>query len=174
MKRGVAILSRFPIVESESRYVSNSEEKDNWKSRKVVMTKLKISEGENLNVFSCHMGWHDDKEEPFQVQMKKLHELVKRQDDGSIIMGDFNNPSTSKGYKLIADYGYVDLYLQCNEDDEKGFTVEKEIHGWEGNKNGIRIDYMFSDSPLKVLESEVVFKEKMVSDHMGIYTKIRV
>ena len=118
------------------------------------------------------MGWLRDKEEPFEKQITKLYDFVKEEGKSSLIMGDFNNSDDTEGYDLIKKFGFKDLYNKTSENH--GFTVKEKIAGWENNDKFLRIDYIFSNIEYEIIESQVVFEEKRVSDHFGVYTKIKI
>lgn len=171
-EEGLGILTSFPIIDSASTYISRSREKNYWKSRKVLYAKVETPKG-FVNVYSCHMGWLEDKDEPFEEQMEKLAGYIKREEELSLIMGDFNNPDISRGYELIKSYDLVDLYREANKDN--GYTIKGNIAGWEDNTDGLRIDYIYADRAVdKVEEAKVVFEEKPVSDHYGVYIKAEI
>lgn len=185
-KEGTAVLSTYPILEKESRYISNV---DNgtykfWQSRKVTRVKVQYSDTKNINVFSVHSGWWDSEKEPFQSQFKRLMEWVdevESKDDEVILCGDFNQPSNSKGYKQITnEYNFIDTYLSGNSTGENSLrmtdpTVNIDADGWKGSHRAERIDYIFIDtnSDFSVKGSERVFTNKkfgIVSDHVGVFT----
>lgn len=170
-EEGVSILTRHDIVSSESRYVSQSKEKDNWKSRNIIKGIVKVEERE-INVFSCHMGWYGDEADPFEAQMERLNEFMQESEGPVLAMGDFNNPDISDGYKLIKSYGIKDLYREGSK--AAGNTIFGSIAGWEENDEGFRIDYIFGLGDMKGIEGEVVFEEEPVSDHSGVYVQIEI
>ena len=43
-----------------------------------------------ITVYSCHLGWYHDEEEPFKGQVDELIAHLSK-DQLTIIMGDFNN-----------------------------------------------------------------------------------
>ena len=182
-KEGTAILSKYPILEQESRYISNINNGtvDYWQSRKVTRIKVKHSDTKYLNIFSIHTGWWDSKKEPFQMQFTRLMDwlkLVESKDEVTILCGDFNQPAGGKGYQLmIQSRAYKDLYLAANSDGMYDRTIDGEIDGWEGDKKGKRVDYLLMNDtmPYKVVKSKRVFTESIfgrVSDHYGVYSII--
>lgn len=170
-EEGISILTKHPIKSTESIYISNSKDPKFWKTRKVIKAELEI-EGKIINAYSCHLGWLDDLEEPFENQMSKLNNFVKEKKNVSLIMGDFNNSDDTEGYKIIKELGFKDMYAK--NESNPGFTVKEKIAGWEENDKFLRIDYIFSNQGCQTLESEVVFEEKRVSDHFGVYVKISI
>lgn len=170
-EEGLSILTKHPIDSSKSIFVSESQDVKFWKTRKTIKAEINLGH-KSINVFSCHMGWLGDKEEPFEKQITKLYDFVKEEGKSSLIMGDFNNSDDTEGYDLIKKLGFKDLYNKTSENH--GFTVKEKIAGWENNDKFLRIDYIFSNIEYEIIESQVVFEEKRVSDHFGVYTKIKI
>ena len=171
-EEGLSIMTKHRLIKTENRFISNSHDLNFWKTRKALKATIKIQDKE-INVYSCHMGWLWDEVEPFKYQMSKLSDFVKEEKDTlSFIMGDFNNPDESEGYEIVKDYGLFDLFQKTKEN--LGFTIKGSIAGWETNEEGLRIDYIYSNQKTKILESKVVFEEKQVSDHFGVYIKVKI
>ena len=63
-----------------------------------------------------------------------------------------------------------DLY----QNKDKGHTIIENIAGWEDNKKSLRIDYIFANEKLEVLDSKVIFDKERVSDHFGVMVKVKI
>ena len=72
-EEGTAVLSKYKLSEESSKYISRSHDQSFWKSRKVTMIQTEIPGIGKINVFSAHMGWWDDKEEPFKDMFDNLN-----------------------------------------------------------------------------------------------------
>ncbi|MGL4452273.1 MAG: endonuclease/exonuclease/phosphatase family protein [Sarcina sp.] len=168
-EEGLCILTKKMMIEKESFFITNSKEKENWKARKILRGRI-----DDIDIYSCHLGWFEDDDEPFKEQVEKLIGRIKGK---SILMGDFNNNGFIEGfgYTMLKEYGLIDTYEIAIEKDN-GVTVEEEIAGWTGNKEELRIDMIFSTEKMDVLKSRTIFngvnKEK-ISDHYGIEVEIR-
>ncbi|TFD92862.1 endonuclease/exonuclease/phosphatase family protein [Jeotgalibacillus sp. R-1-5s-1] len=175
-EEGVAILTRLPIVETDSFFISQSQDPDHWKTRAVP--KVTVQYGEKLiDVFSCHLGWWGDEEEPYDHQVRELM-AHKHPDRLSFFMGDFNNHAglSGEGYDLLHENGLVDTYVLAEEKDS-GITVFGTIAGWEGNDQPLRIDYIFASETIKVRSSRVIFNGDhypVVSDHFGVEVDVKI
>jgi len=174
-REGVAILSRFPLIKQESRYVSDSHDTYSIHSRKVVMAHLRVPYIGHINVFSAHLSWWED---GFQQQFQRLCEWADSKTGkkirGTFLCGDFNITADSEGYQLVVNsHEYEDQYLAANEQGlfEKIFRVGDAY--WGGYlTNDYRIDYIFlmRNSDLQVTSARVMFTEQdygRVSDHCG-------
>lgn len=172
---GIAIFSKTPILEADGIFISDIKEYTNYKTRKILRVKSRIS-GEIKNFFSLHFGWWDDKDEMFKNQWETFYRYVKDLKDEPIyIMGDFNIPADNKneGYDLIkSENFFYDTYILAENHDD-GYTVKEEIDGWRDsdNENRMRIDYIFKNNEESVKESKTIFNDKTykkVSDHFGL------
>lgn len=174
---GLAILSKTPIQEAFGAYVSDLRDYENYRTRKIVGIKTAVS-GVDTWFVNGHFGWWHDEEEPFKPQWKHTLEAMDKYvgESPAFIMGDFNNAAhiEGEGYSLVTESGWYDCYELAADKDE-GFTVVKAIAGWEGNKQKLRIDYVFSNRPVKVTSSKVVLDgvhSPIVSDHAGVAVEI--
>lgn len=166
---GLAILSKLPIIETDSFLISSCQDYNNWKTRKA----LGIKTASNKWFYTVHMGWWNDKEEPFKYQWEKLNEHLKNR-GLVLLMGDFNSRADvrNEGYDCVLNSGWFDTYTQAQTKDN-GFTVEEAIDGWKDNNDTkqMRIDYILSNQKTAINSSKVIFNgvnEKIVSDHYGI------
>lgn len=173
---GVAILSLKPILKTDIFLISNNDDYDNWKTRKVLGILIDSEKDEWF--YSVHTGWWNDIEDPFERQWKKLNDHLSILKN-VWIMGDFNNPAEvrNEGYDMIAASGWYDCYTLAQEKDN-GFTVEKVIDGWKDKLNEqtkMRIDQIWYNHKIPVKSSNVIFNGKnkpVVSDHYGVIISV--
>ena len=96
-REGVAILSRFPMLKQESKYVSDSHDVYSIHSRKVVMAQVHVPYMGLINVFSAHLSWWED---GFAEQFKRLRDWAadNQTDDvkATLLCGDFNITAGSR------------------------------------------------------------------------------
>ena len=105
-EEGLAIVSRHKIKSYDSFYVSEDQNKNNYKSRKIVKATIEAN-GKEIDIFSCHLGWWNDKDEPFKNQVDNL---IKHVDDNklSFLMGDFN---FNRENDIISDHFGVEINI---------------------------------------------------------------
>lgn len=173
-EEGLGLLSKHPIIEKENFFITNGTDTNYWKTRKIVRITLEYK-GELIDCFSCHLGWWEDEEEPFKGQVDKLNAKVNPE-RLSLIMGDFNNNANlvDKGYDYMISKGWLDTYTAASQKDQ-GITIEGKIDGWEKNKEDLRIDLIFTNKPVEVKTSKVMFNgidTQIVSDHYGVAIEI--
>lgn len=174
-REGVAILSRFPLHNSQSRYVSDSQDAYSIHSRKVVMAQIQVPFMGAINVFSAHLSWWED---GFRLQFQRLCEWANEQLSESVktnlLCGDFNIAAGSLGYQQVVNsQQYEDQYLAANQQGlfEQIFRVN-DAHWGQLLSDDYRIDYIFmnNDSDLRVTSARVIFTDwdyGRVSDHCG-------
>ena len=150
---GIALLSRYPVLEAEGFYTSKSQDI------------------QAVEVYSCHMNLPTSQTEN---QVDNLKRLVSHTDFAGvkIFMGDFNTDAISnpQAYQTILDQGLLDTY-QLAETKDSGVTVCKSIDGWKGQSQDKRLDYVFVNQEVPVQTSRVIFNgqnQEVVSDHFGL------
>ncbi|MGZ8227457.1 MAG: endonuclease/exonuclease/phosphatase family protein [Methylococcaceae bacterium] len=174
-REGVAILSRYPICNHDSCYVSDSHDAYSIHSRKVVMAAIEAPGMGLINVFSAHLSWWED---GFADQFTRLRNWASdkqnEQVNATLLCGDFNVAAGSKGYQLVLDSNeYDDQYLAAKTDgrSEQNFRISDPY--WQHYlADDYRIDYIFmnKNSNLHVVSARSMFTEQdygRVSDHSG-------
>ena len=174
-REGVAILSRYPLSNHESRYVSDSHDVYDINSRKVVTARVYVPYIGSINIFSVHLSWLEG---GFQEQFERLREWADntRTDEikATLLCGDFNITAGSNGYQLVVDSDeYEDQYLAVNKQGvfDKIFRVNDE-HWQTLLADDYRIDYIFmnKNSALNTTSASVIFTDQdygRVADHGG-------
>lgn len=176
---GSAILSKHPILDKSSRYITDESlgTKTFWKSRNIPKATIDLGDkGGLIDVYSIHTGWWDDNEAPFQAQFKKLIDWVNEANKSSSVLmcGDFNQVAGIPEQQfIINETGYVEQYQMANPDGLLDPTIGGKIDGWNGG-GGKRIDLILlnESSPFKVIQAQRIFTQNVggrVSDHTGVY-----
>lgn len=169
---GIALMSRSRIIETDVVRISETDDYNNWKTRKIIGIRTEAAPDEWF--FSVHYGWWDDLDEPFQNQWQKTVEYMKKY-SRVWLMGDFNSPAEvrNEGYDIINSGGWYDSYTLAKTKDN-GITVGKVIDGWRdkvSGTDGMRIDQIWCSQKAEIASSEVIFNganKPVVSDHYGV------
>lgn len=169
-EEGLALLTLHEIKDFKSFYISQNEDKENYRSRNIVSITLDI-DGELVDFYSCHAGWWSDDIEPFKYQADKLLDNITNE-RLSFIMGDFNNNALvrNEGYDYLIGKGLIDTYCIAKKYDN-GITVKGEIAGWECQSEDKRLDLILTNREMTIKESNVIFNNKnkeVISDHYGV------
>lgn len=166
-QEGVAILSKEPL-QSETLLVSQTDDETDYHTRRVLLSRTGF--GKSSFAAACvHLSWWN---KGFEEEWEKLEKSLSALDCPLLLMGDFNNPTDEPGYRLI-------LNSQLNlKDSHKvarnvygSATIQKEIDGWQGNQEALKVDHIFLSPQWQVEKSAVVFDGKeypSISDHCGL------
>lgn len=174
-REGVAILSKFPFLTQDSKYISDSEDIYSIHSRKVVMAQVEVPGMGLVNVFSVHASWWED---GFQNQFDNLREWAKSKHSSDIaasfLCGDFNIKAGSEGYAWVRQtQEYEDQYLKITDPNTFARVFRERVFDWARYlEHDGRIDYIFmeNNSLLDVTSGRELFTEQdygRVSDHIG-------
>ncbi|MFP8916537.1 endonuclease/exonuclease/phosphatase family protein [Enterococcus innesii] len=165
---GNALLSKQPIIAKE--YLA-SQATDVWDhTTRKNLSGVTEADGQIVQVVSCHFSWWQDGK--FAYEWQQTEAFLAERADTLLILGDFNNDAASSGHQLVLDSSLQlqDSFLTAAETIGEA-SVVKAIDGWQGNREALRIDYVFTSKDLQATEYEVVFdgtRTPIVSDHFGI------
>lgn len=175
---GTGILYKEKAVYSHSDFIGSTKDTNFWKTRKFTMISLKLND-EIVDFYSCHLGWWNDLENPFKLQIDNLLDYINQRGNTSFLMGDFNSDASlsSEGYDYLITKKLFDTYNLAQKKDN-GITVPGIIDGWtKKDLNPKRIDYIFTTKKIDVISSYVIFNginKNIISDHFGIEIEIKL
>lgn len=189
-EEGVAILSKYTVVNFDDRYVSSTSNTSSIESRKVIYGSFQIPDLGFINLFSAHLHWRTSltsEEQNNQIKNVKLmldekESLVSGMEVISFVCGDFNgNPTSeypwSEGYNTMMRNGdFTDTFLEIYP--FANTTPAQSSYNTIGGDFPGRIDYIFmkNNSNFKVVDSQIIFTSEVVgkvSDHYGVLTKVK-
>lgn len=171
---GIALLTRHPIRKTNAFFLSGSHDYANPKTRMALGIQTEFN-GKREWYYTVHFGRWDDNFEPFRAQWDRFLQNAGDTAAPVYVMGDFNNDAgvAQQGYDyILASSNLYDSYTQAEYHDS-GITVGDYIFGWseKDHPKEMRIDFIFTNTDLPVLSSEIVFNGKnraVVSDHFGL------
>lgn len=171
-EEGIAILSKHPMIDVTSQYISHTHDIFTFKSRKVLKAAIDYN-GVMIDVYSCQLGWEDDAYEPFDGQFKRLDEWVKEESSHEMVIlaGDFSNDVRTQAYQQVLDADYEDQYVKGNPN---GLEDETFIYplGYDASHvhQCLRLDYIFANQHnYPVVVAKRLFQDdERVSDHMAV------
>jgi maltose 6'-phosphate phosphatase len=160
-REGVAILSRYPLSDHDSLYVSDSHDIYDINSRKVITARVYVPFIGYIQVYSVHLSWLEG---GFQEQFQRLSVWAEHKQDATtkatLLCGDFNITACSAGYQQVVDLDvYEDQYLAVNK--QGVFNQVFKVHDaqWQDLlADDYRIDYIFmnKNSELKAMSASVI------------------
>jgi maltose 6'-phosphate phosphatase len=164
---GVAILSKYPLHDVKGNYVSNCQEYEYWRTRKMLKGDIERID-KTISLVSVHLGWTDG----FEIFEDQVERLLAHLDEKNVLIvaGDFNVSPKTKEYSFLIKNGLNDLFGSI----PKYLFEPTHIKDMDLHKGTTRIDYIFSNMKLEVLNREILFQEEKVSDHYGVYLEIRL
>ena len=187
-EEGVAVMSRYPLTDTGSTWISTNTATSSLVSRKAVAGKTTLPDlGITVDFISTHLHWrtsYSDTEQNRQVSNVRAFATSRLAgSDLTIVCGDYNSQPTEtdpvwgQGYTTMRAGGeYIDTFLAMNPlannlpEDSAYDTVKGEYPG--------RIDYIFmrTNAAFEVVFSKIIFTPTLVgtvTDHYGVLTRIR-
>ena len=161
---GLAILSKEELEVVDTRYISKTKDYQDWKSRKIFVTKSKQSD---LYFASTHFGWSDGFE-VFEEQVDLAFSALP-QNSVFVLAGDFNVKPDTPEFQYLLDKGVYDLFKGSNYETHPTHKDNMDVH-----IGGTRIDYLVSNSKLVTSNHQILFSDNPVSDHFGLFVTITI
>lgn len=145
---GIAILSKFPIVEQhfyKLPFVDNKEEK-----RSLLVCKIDVGEAQMINIGTTHLS--SSNEQSRVLQTKRIAEL-QRESAFDFLTGDLNAEINSKSVEQ----------LKTTFDLETRFMNQMTIPAYKSDK---KIDFMIRsiNSTIKIIRQDT-YQMNALSDH---------
>jgi endonuclease/exonuclease/phosphatase family metal-dependent hydrolase len=167
-RRGIAILSRWPFIETQTFSLPSG--RSPFEEERVLLKGLVDVGGQKIYLATTHLAWQMNEEEIREKQAKTIMEILGSDiNDPLILGGDFNalsaEPAINEILKCLAD-----AYKMARPSDP-GHTWSQSNALVTAEKSDRRIDYIFHSSTINVLASDVVLKKwkgKYLSDHYGV------
>ena len=158
-------------MNSENTLLTQTNDYTFWKKRNSLGVEI-VKENTHFWVYTAHLGWWNDNEEPFINQWHKLN-VVANKEVPVYLAGDFNAPDIipNQSYETIKEDGWFDT-RDLADDVQGRFTAQGKIDGWDEAVDGMRIDYIWCNKKEHVKSHHVVFDgthEDVVSDHFGLF-----
>lgn len=160
---GNAILSKYPIKYTENHLLTQvKEEFGNDEQRGVLEAVIEI-EGNHISFYNAHLAL---KEEELEVSIRELLAITQKSHFPRIIAGDFNAPPSHAHMRKL-NRRFSDAFLKMKRGDAYTYPSPyvNKITG-EQFKPSIRIDYIFADEELTVVQTAAIAID--VSDHLPI------
>lgn len=172
---GLAILSKYPLINKDWFYISKIRNPKDWHTRIIVKASINYN-NEIIDLYSSHIGWDEGIEKYFD----QIDEYMKNinQKNKFILAGDFNCMYNSIQYKYILSKGLTSIIEKVNIDPylNPTFHFKLDFPSNEIIKNS-HIDYFFTnDKNIKVNDYNIYFNEddNLVSDHHLVVVNIDI
>lgn len=154
---GNGLLSKYPIKEAENIYLNPA------KRSSIIKAKILIDD-EEWNIFVTHLSLRPQEDNLIQVE-DILMNVLERNSERVILMGDFNFGPSSEQYRKITTNEKVKLR------DTYGVLNYEEGSTFRSNFLFRRIDFIFSSIDIEPRTSKVICSE--ASDHCPVITTFK-
>jgi endonuclease/exonuclease/phosphatase family metal-dependent hydrolase len=188
---GVAILSRFPIRDSENvrlpihgipRPPPGEEEVEPWSEPRAVLRALIDVRGVRVNVYTTHLqanstalrfgdepSDHESAQQQRAEQVEAILDEIDRVGGLTILAGDLNARPDDPELEPLYDAGLLDAWDVAG--DGPGYTIIGVNDDGEFEAVG-RIDYVFVSPEIGVRAAKVPWTE--ASDHLPVVADLRL
>jgi endonuclease/exonuclease/phosphatase family metal-dependent hydrolase len=148
---GTAILSAYPIIESENHFLSKI---GNTEQRGLLEATININ-GNHLNVYNTHLALTSAERE---LQVNEIIEIASQTNGPKVILGDLNaTPESNEMKPMYANY--LDVF--ADTPDANTYSAENPSK---------RIDYIFTSKDIEAADVEVI--NSLASDHLPITAEL--
>lgn len=152
---GMAILSRFPLVNTQSIRLPNGNE-----PRVALQADVRLPNGETVSVINVHFDWVDDDKFRF-AQASFLADHLKKLTNPYILLGDFNDQPGSRTIKL-----FQGLAVEAKKPKNNRLT-------FSSIKPEVEIDFIFAAPASRwQVGSAKVLDVPIVSDHKPVAAEL--
>lgn len=163
-EEGLAILSKEPLINNGYAYISKAKEFNNWLTRIALYGDYK-----GITFFDIHLGWTIG-DETIENQIDNLSKMALQKENLVMIFGDYNCCMYSPQYEYFKAKGFYSIGELLNIDPIKYPTFNYDLDN--GQKENRVIDHIFTNKKMNILDYQVLFSDKPVSDHNLIYLEI--
>lgn len=172
-EEGIGVITKLPIKNVESRYVSKTVSAFDFRSRKI----MKITTdhlGKEVDIYIIHMNTTTDPYDPFREQFKNLLNWIEEKEGRiSILAGDFAIEPYSNNYDTLIDEDFIDHYLQAVPEGREDYTFINPPGLEFSYERKLRLDYIFSNENYNCTVAKRFFLEdEKVSDHAAVYCEL--
>ncbi|MDC0558978.1 endonuclease/exonuclease/phosphatase family protein [Candidatus Izimaplasma bacterium] len=166
-EEGLMIISKYPLINRKCTFVSEMKDFSNWSVRKHLCADIKHNDT-IITLSTVHLGWTEGIE-VFENQVDLLIDNID-QNHLNILAGDFNVSSKSSSYEYLKGKNLYDLFALNGETDKHTPTHLKNM---DTHKGETRIDYIFANNSVDVIDKKIFFNKNLVSDHYAVFLEIK-
>ncbi len=138
-EEGEAVISRFPIRDSEGLQLPRVSSADN----RVALRGTVVTPWGDIDIYSTHLTNQDEPEAKAGQAQAIADWIAERSSElPALLMGDFNAREGSETINLLSG-GFVDVYRAVDPDGPGYTCCQDDVSVAEPDANLKRIDYMF-------------------------------
>lgn len=160
---GTAILSKYPILDSENHLLTQIIDPEGHNEQRGLLETTINVRGEHIKFYNTHIGLQADER---WLNVQEILGIMGTHEHQSIIVGDFNAYPGDPEIDEMAG-AYPDVFAELDMNDAYTFPAYyKDPDTGEITKPDARIDYIFADDSLNILDAEVI--PTSYSDHLPL------
>lgn len=184
MNGGLAVLSRFEILETDFLAFESCTHFDCFALKGVLFNRLNVPGIGPVDLYNTHyQAEEDDKAARIRLDNNRtLADMVQRHDSGhpTLIAGDFNMTPDSPEYKdLMLRLPMRDLFRDLNP-QAPGFSYDPKVNpNVPDSEMPQRLDYVFAlGDRIRALAAELALSGPVdgytLSDHLGVHIRVEI
>ncbi|WP_042221564.1 endonuclease/exonuclease/phosphatase family protein [Oceanobacillus manasiensis] len=151
---GTAILSKYPIIDSENIFLSSFGKEQ----RGLLRAKVNVR-GIHVNVYNTHLGLDVPSR---MAQVEEVIDVTSSFSGPRILTGDLNAEPDSEEFQFLLDGGnFIDSF--AGEENANTFPIIEPTK---------RIDYILHSPSIELSNQRVIYTE--ASDHLPIVTEMKI
>ncbi|MGF9663240.1 endonuclease/exonuclease/phosphatase family protein [Arthrobacter crystallopoietes] len=157
---GTAILSEYPILDSENHLLTNLEYAQRPTEQRGLLEAVINIEGNHVSFYNTHLD--HQRSEQRQSQVKEILAVAEESELPSVLVGDLNAvPSAPEMQDIMT--GFTDVFAALGQDDAYTYPVEEPDR---------RIDYILTSDDIEAEAAEVI--DTTSSDHLPIVADLSI
>ncbi|EMY35043.1 endonuclease/exonuclease/phosphatase [Arthrobacter crystallopoietes BAB-32] len=157
---GTAILSEYPILDSENHLLTSIEYAERPTEQRGLLEAVINVDGSHINFYNTHLD--HQRSEQRQSQVKEILAIADDSDRPSVLVGDLNAiPSSPEMQDILTEF--TDTFAQLGQDEDFTYPVGEPDR---------RIDYILTHGDVEVEAAEVI--RTMSSDHLPVIADLDV
>ncbi|PUB10809.1 endonuclease/exonuclease/phosphatase family metal-dependent hydrolase [Paenisporosarcina sp. OV554] len=150
---GTAILSKYPILDSENHKLTKI---GNTEQRGLLEATINVK-GNQVHFYNTHLALTSAERE---IQIREVNELAGQVKGPKIIMGDLNaKPESPEMQLMISNYS-------------DAFADKPAAYTYSSINPTVRIDYIFTTDNIETVNAEVI--RTLASDHLPVTAVIKL
>jgi endonuclease/exonuclease/phosphatase family metal-dependent hydrolase len=157
---GTAILSEYPILESENHLLTNIEYAERPTEQRGLLEAVINVEGNHISFYNTHLD--HQRSEQRQSQVKEILAIAEESNRPSVLVGDLNAVPTSPEMQDILTQ-FTDAFAVLGQDADYTIPVENPTR---------RIDYVLTQGDIEPTYAEVLHTTS--SDHLPIIADLTI
>jgi endonuclease/exonuclease/phosphatase family metal-dependent hydrolase len=157
---GTAILSEYPILDSENHLLTNLEYAERPTEQRGLLEAVINVEGNHVSFYNTHLD--HQRSEQRQSQVKEILAVAQESELPSVLVGDLNAvPSAPEMQDIMT--GFTDVFAVLGQDDAYTYPIEEPDR---------RIDYILTSGDIEAEAAEVI--DTTSSDHLPIVADLSI